>query len=100
MVRLQHAEFPEPARSKLKALQDEIDAIGDYSERVARAKVRFATRNVRTDSVFSVVRQTLGKMCFGAQRCCYCEDSYADEVEHMRPKDLYPQEAFSWDNYV
>jgi uncharacterized protein (TIGR02646 family) len=39
-------------------------------------------------------------MCSGAQRCCYCEDSAADEVEHIKPKDLYPEETFVWENYL
>jgi uncharacterized protein (TIGR02646 family) len=39
-------------------------------------------------------------MCSGARRCCYCEDSAADEVEHFRPKDLYPAVAFQWANYL
>jgi hypothetical protein len=30
----------------------------------------------------------------------YCEDSCADEVEHIKPKDLYPESTFLWDNYV
>lgn len=29
----------------------------------------------------------------------YCEDSVADEVEHFRPKDLYPEVVFAWTNY-
>ena len=39
-------------------------------------------------------------MCSGARRCVYCEDSVADEVEHVAPKDLYPEWVFSWGNYV
>jgi len=39
-------------------------------------------------------------MCSGARRCVYCEDSVADEVEHIHPKDLYPNFCFHWDNYV
>ena len=30
-------------------------------------------------------------MCSGAERCHYCEDSKADEVEHLLPKDAYIQ---------
>ncbi|MEK6283380.1 MAG: hypothetical protein AABN95_23745 [Acidobacteriota bacterium] len=30
----------------------------------------------------------------------YCEDSCADEVEHIKPKDLFPESTFLWDNYV
>jgi uncharacterized protein (TIGR02646 family) len=39
-------------------------------------------------------------MCSGVRRCAYCEDSLADEVEHVRPKDLFPQVVFAWTNYV
>jgi uncharacterized protein (TIGR02646 family) len=39
-------------------------------------------------------------MCSGARRCCYCEDSCADEVEHVRPKSLYPEQVFVWENYL
>jgi uncharacterized protein (TIGR02646 family) len=39
-------------------------------------------------------------MCSGARRCCYCEDSVADEVEHIRPKDWYPESVFVWEHYL
>jgi len=38
-------------------------------------------------------------MCSGAERCHYCEDSKADEVEHLLPKDVYPDHCYSWSNY-
>jgi hypothetical protein len=30
----------------------------------------------------------------------YCEDSLADEVEHIYPKNFYPDRVFVWSNYV
>jgi uncharacterized protein (TIGR02646 family) len=39
-------------------------------------------------------------MCSGARRCAYCEDSAADEVEHIYPKHFYPDRVFVWRNYV
>ena len=30
----------------------------------------------------------------------YCEDSVADEIEHFRPKDLYPEYVFVWMNFL
>jgi uncharacterized protein (TIGR02646 family) len=47
-----------------------------------------------------VVRETLAEMCPGARRCGYCEDSLADEVEHIKPKNLYPELTFVWENYL
>jgi uncharacterized protein (TIGR02646 family) len=34
------------------------------------------------------------------RRCAYCEDSLHDEVEHIAPKDVYPDKAFEWENYL
>ena len=36
----------------------------------------------------------------GARRCGYCEDSDGDEIEHIKPRDLYPEKTFAWENYL
>ena len=50
--------------------------------------------------MFEAVRDRLATMCSGARRCGYCEDSVGDEVEHIEPKDLYPEKVFVWENYL
>lgn len=85
---------------RLYTLQREIDEIAEYAERVRRAKQSFALRNRTSNPTFRDVRATLASMCSGARRCGYCEDSAADEVEHVKPKDLYPEATFVWENYV
>lgn len=60
----------------------------------------FSLRNTRGNQVFDAVKEALDRMCSGARRCAFCEDSMADEVEHVRPKDLYPDVVFVWANYV
>lgn len=32
--------------------------------------------------------------------CMYCEDSAADEFEHFKPKSFFPEQTFSWENYL
>ncbi|MDI3286141.1 hypothetical protein [Polyangium sp. 15x6] len=100
MIRLPKRVLPKAAREKLCEYQDEIDALPDYADRVERAKTSFAARNRKGDPTFDAVKKTLTAMCSGAQRCAYCEDSAADEVEHIRPKSLYPEAAFLWSNYL
>jgi uncharacterized protein (TIGR02646 family) len=39
-------------------------------------------------------------MCGDAERCCYCEDSLAAEIDHVRPKSLYPGSVFVWSNFL
>jgi len=84
-------------RARLTVLRGQVDAAGDYGQQVSQAKRRWDAKPAR---VFATVREKLTEMCSGVRRCCYCEDSLADEVEHIRPKDLDPEVAFHWENYV
>ena len=79
---------PEAAR-KLEEYQRQVDAAGSYEDRVASAKRSFFRKNRRSNATFRRVRESLTRMCSGAQRCVYCEDSVGDEVEHIQPQDLY-----------
>ena len=89
----------QPARY-LRDWQAKIDGLPAYSDRVAAGKAKFSSRNTNRNATFRHVREVLTGMCQGARRCAYCEDSVADEVEHIAPKDLYPEAVFSWDNYL
>ncbi len=100
MIQLPNMELPAAAAIQLAGYQATIDALPDYPARVVAAKTGFRARNVTANETFRVVRRTLSQMCSGAQRCCYCEDSAADEIEHIKPKHLYPEASFSWENYL
>ena len=84
----------------LRGYQYEVDNAGAYPEQVAAGRRLFGQYNRQTNQVFKVVRTRLADMCAGARRCGYCEDSVGDEVEHIRPKDLYPERVFVWENYL
>ena len=84
----------------LAEYQRDVDAQDTYRERVSRAKVRFSRYNRKTNPAFAAVRAKLAAMCGRTRRCMYCEDSFADEVEHFMPKDLYPDVVFAWRNYL
>ena len=80
--------------------QAEVDAAGNYPSQVETGKTLFSRYNRSTNPAFKKVRSRLASMCSGAHRCGYCEDSFADEVDHFKPKDLYPENIFVWENYV
>ena len=84
----------------LRRYQAKVDAARSYPERVEAGKTLFSSYNRRENRVFGVVRERLAAMCSGARRCGYCEDSVGDEVEHIKPKDLYPEAVFVWENYL
>ncbi|HEX8847736.1 MAG TPA: HNH endonuclease [Pyrinomonadaceae bacterium] len=100
MIRLRNVSLPSTAMTNLQNWQRLVDNKSSYEEQVAAAKRDFAQRNKKNNKTFQLVKAALVKMCSGARRCVYCEDSFADEVEHIKPKDLYPGEVFSWSNYV
>jgi uncharacterized protein (TIGR02646 family) len=97
---LPRVELPETTSSGLKAYQSQVDGMPDFSTQVTRAKFLFSQANKSNNAVFRVVRERLTAICNGHGRCCYCELSQPDEVEHICPKDLYPEVAFVWENYV
>ena len=99
MIRLPEVELSPPAVAQLAKLQQQIDALPQFADRVAAAKQKWASKS--TDkSPFQEILRLLNTMCFGARRCHYCHDSRANQIEHIKPKDMYPEVAFVWENYL
>jgi len=100
MLRLREVELHSNAKTWLKTWTGQSGELETFDDQVSTAKSRFSSRNKKGNKTFDRVKEALTEMCPGARRCVYCEDNEADEIEHMRPKDLYPEEAFAWSNYV
>lgn len=100
MLRLPDLPLPAAAAAQLAAYQAEIDGLATFAERVQSGKRLFKSRNNKANETFQAVKARLTEMCSGAKRCAYCEDSAADEVEHIYPKHFYPDRVFVWPNYA
>src|SRR5262245_27436320 len=100
MIFIADVGLPAGARRGLAAYQAGVNRRQTYEDQVADAKAAFKRHNNKRNATFRVVRSTLTVMCAGARRCCYCEDSVADEIDHIMPKDLYPERTFIWENYI
>jgi uncharacterized protein (TIGR02646 family) len=100
MIHVESLPLPDNAQTKLDEYQSQVDAKPTYKEQVKKAKSSFKSKNKKSNKTFKAVKKTLDRMCSGARRCNYCEDSAADEVEHFYPKDLYPEYCFAWGNYL
>lgn len=100
MLRLPDTEIEEAHAEKLLEWQTLVNAKPSFPEQVEEAKKQFKTKNTKSNQTFVVVRSSLAKMHGDLIRCAYCEDSVADEVEHLFPKDIYPERVFSWKNYA
>lgn len=97
MLHVTAIALPQAQMTYLAVEQLTIDANATYQNKVSSAAQRWDGKS-RTH--FSVIRKTLENMCTGNNRCVYCEDSAADEVEHIKPKNIYPSDTFLWENYI
>ena len=91
--------LPQSASQSLAALQAKVDGEPDYPARVAAARAAWDGAR-KNDPPFDAMKSALIAMCWGRRRCMYCEDSSADEIEHLWPKSLYPERVFDWENHL
>lgn len=100
MIQLARPTLSANAALKLIQYQAAVDAEETFPAQVTFAKNDFPKKNVVGNSAFDDVKAKLKTMTSGAERCHYCEDSKADEVEHLLPKDVYPNLCSDWNNYL
>lgn len=97
MLQIPKGELPTQTQRYLDRQQGKIDALIDYPARVDAGR---ALWDAKSKARFDEVRTALASICPGARRCHYCEDSAADEIEHIWPKNFYPDKVFCWCNYL
>lgn len=100
MIRITCEPISANSAHQLAAWQQSVDALPTFHERVEQAKTSFKRHNKTRNPVFREVRAKLAAACGDLQRCMYCEDNMAVEIEHHHPKTLYPSRAFDWTNYL
>jgi hypothetical protein len=100
MIQLPDVQPHQDVLDALSKYQAEINQEAGFEAQSEAAKSKFSSRNKKGNKIFDAVKESLIKMCSGARRCVYCEDSIGDEIEHIYPKSLYPGRVFDWTNYV
>lgn len=91
--------LPAAVQARLRDMQSDLDSIADWAERGVRSQSHFSNRNTSENSTFIIVREKLLKTCFNG-RCSYCGRSAVERIDHFRPKRLYPEVTYDWDNMV
>ncbi|MEI7955810.1 MAG: HNH endonuclease [Verrucomicrobiota bacterium] len=89
------SRFAKGLKAKLK---EETDAIGKAADPKAEAERRYD--NARQTLWFKPVVDKLKRLSGKGQRCMYCSGSEASDVEHYRPKAVFPTLAMTWENYL
>jgi hypothetical protein len=98
MIQLENKALTPYSTRFLAKKQAKINALPNFADRVALAKSSW--KNKSRDSVaFTDIVEKLETISPGPIRCVYCEDSRADEIEHIDPKNFFPAKTFLWENY-
>ncbi|MCX6904068.1 MAG: hypothetical protein NTW03_11460 [Verrucomicrobia bacterium] len=79
-----------------KRLQRQTDAIVSSSNPQEAAEKRYA--NARKSRWFGEVLSKLKTMAGPGEPCMLCDANEATDVEHYRPKSVFPQRALQWEN--
>lgn len=99
MIRLPDTALPERTVKFLNKAQAALTKKGEYAAQVKAVEELWENR--RKTQWFGAVELALQSMCSGpTQRCLYCEDAPIQGIDHFHPKTLYPELAFSWENFV
>lgn len=99
MIHIEDAGISAETTTHLQGKQAVIDGVADYGERRQRAQRDWKGKDGKSDA-FKEIKYKLTNMCHGPGRCGYCEDSEANQIEHIQPKSLYPEATFVWANYL
>jgi uncharacterized protein (TIGR02646 family) len=86
--------LPKTAVNYLK--RKETDFLSDPTSRDIDHVWRDACHTQQMRSVREVLRQMGGMR----ERCMYCADSRGTDIEHFRPKKLFPSLMFTWENLL
>lgn len=86
-------------------LSPEIDRQREQQSELAAERIAQGARPTEvwgrvSDTLKNSLRSTLERMAGGRQRCMYCVDSLATDIEHFWPKTRYPDRMLTWENLL
>ncbi len=101
MLQLPSDTIQDASVTHLRSVQNKIVNEATFELQVKKAESTWKNKNSgRGRAPFVDIKSTLKNMCIGIEICVYCEQNEATDIEHIYPKKLYPEKAFSWENYV
>jgi uncharacterized protein (TIGR02646 family) len=96
MKRIQRADLPKDAERYLHKRQQ----AADQKNRQQKLDTTADWKNARQTKSMGTVLATLHAMVGKRQRCMYCMDSHGSDIEHFRPKAVYPERMYHWPNLL
>lgn len=82
----------------IEKLKSETADISSAADQKKEAEKRYG--NARKAKWFEPVVKELGRLAGPGERCMFCSGSEARDVEHYKPKAVFPLLAMTWENYL
>jgi uncharacterized protein (TIGR02646 family) len=96
MRRIQRTALPKAAKSYLIKRQSAANGKHKNDE----LSIERDWKSARQTKALKTVATTLQAMMGPRQRCMYCLDSHGTDIEHFRPKAVYPKRMYDWLNLL
>jgi uncharacterized protein YdcH (DUF465 family) len=102
MLQLNSKYLTVPTNQHLASVQKSINKKTTFTDKSDAALTSWKKKTDTKDgkTAFNEIKLTLTGMCIGKGICNYCEANEATDIEHVRPKSLFPQHSFIWQNYI
>jgi uncharacterized protein (TIGR02646 family) len=101
MIQLASKALSATTQKTLEELQKEVDGQATFLDKAEKAQTLWDSKGgVKGKNAFKEIVTELEGMCVYVGVCNYCEQSEANDVEHIYPKSFFPRHAFVWTNYL
>jgi uncharacterized protein (TIGR02646 family) len=89
---------PSLEATTVRRLAKETTAITNAADSKSEAKRRY--ENARKARWFKSIIHALRIMSGPGERCMFCSGSESSQIEHFRPKAVFPELAMTWQNFL
>jgi uncharacterized protein (TIGR02646 family) len=101
MIPLATKNLTPTTQAELDQLQQKVNSERFFDDRTQKAQALWKSKGgANGQRAFREVFEKLAQMCVYVEVCNYCEQSEANDIEHIYPKSFFPELTFAWPNYI
>jgi uncharacterized protein (TIGR02646 family) len=101
MIQLATKSLTTEVQQALENLQQRVNVEPTFATRAKKAQDLWDSKGGSAGKkAFKTITEDLTSLCVYVGVCNYCEQSEANDIEHINPKSFFPAQAFVWENYL
>ncbi|AEI51762.1 HNH endonuclease [Runella slithyformis] len=101
MIQLASNDLDKDVQQELDKLQNKVNKETTFAKKVKKARSLWNSKGgIKGKQAFNKITTQLYDLCVYEGICNYCEQSEANDIEHIYPKSFFPDKTFLWENYL